>query len=146
MHSDTPRTSCALGTSLGGIGGISQQPGNPRGEGKPGKLLALPGPQGRGLPLDGLAEILNTSALSRKSIFKSHCLGNRTVAGLAPQAPRREGGSVQRAGQTQTPKLGQDGTCTCSHLLGGHQGPCGVSLCSLCLMSALEQTAELASL
>lgn len=97
MHSDTPSTSCALGTSLGGTGGISQQPGNPRGEGKPGRHLPLPGPQERGLPLDGLAEIFDTFALSRKSVFKSHCLGNRTVAGLASQAPSPQERGWQRA-------------------------------------------------
>ena len=34
---------------------------------------------------------------------------------------------MHRARQTQTPMLGQDQTCTCSHLFGSHQGPCGVS-------------------
>ena len=146
MHLDTPSTSCALGTSLGGTGRISQQPGNPRGEGKPGKHLPLPGPQGRGLPLDGLAEIFDTSTLSRKSIFKSHCLGNRTVAGPASQAPRRGGEQRAESRTDPNPRAGPGRNMHLQPPPWRPPGPCGLSLCSLCLMSALEQKAELASL
>ena len=73
--------------------------------------------------------------------FPENSFSNPTVLGTGQwldrplKPPGEAGSSVQRAGQTQTPELGQGGTCTCSPLLGGHQGPvdCPSALSASCL-------------
>ena len=126
MHLNTPSTSYALGTCLGETGRVFQQPGNLTGV-ETWKATSLSQDiRGRGLPLNGFAEIFDTSTLFRKFIFKPYLEQDGGWASLSGP-PGERGSRVHGARQSQTPMLGQDQTCTCSHFFGSHQGPCGVS-------------------